>query len=117
MPLNQHFFIKPQVSIRMAIRVAVPEWFNDSIVQEWIGRFQHQKGYRRNFIKWCKWIEMTPAEQLEKRREDLKSDDLKTQRLTIDEGAIFDGNCLMRNKKEAPPPEPKTKEKEDKEKK
>jgi len=58
----------------------VPEWMNDPLVEEWISKFAYSKGYRRNFIKWVKWLGMPPREQLEKRKEDLKSDDLKVKR-------------------------------------
>lgn len=52
----------------------------ESVVTDWLSRFKHVKGYRRNFLKWCKWIGISPSEQLVLRKGQLKNDDLKIQR-------------------------------------
>ena len=55
-------------------------WEESKAYQEWISQFSDQKKYRNNFRKWTEWIGIDPDAQLEMRREQLKSDDIKTQR-------------------------------------
>ena len=64
----------------MAKTTELPDWWDQPVVQEWITTMKKPKSYRRNFIKWVNWIDMLPDEQIELRKEQLKSDDLKTQR-------------------------------------
>ena len=73
----------------------LPEWWDESEVQEYIGGLAVKKNYRSRFIKWVEWIEMLPHEQLEKRKEDLKNDDIKVRRFFEEKLKIF-GKEIMK---------------------
>jgi len=64
----------------MGRKVKNHEWFDDQAYQDWIAKFQDQKKYRRNFANWVNWIGLTPSEQIEKRKEDLKNEDMQVKR-------------------------------------
>ena len=62
------------------------EWLNDPYVKEWFrGSTKTTKaGYRRDFPKWLDLVGMTPTEQIKKRIQDLRIQNLENASIPLE---------------------------------
>jgi len=83
----------------MPKRIEIPDWMKEPEIADWLNQFKEKKNYRRNIIAWVNWIKMEPKDQLEKRRADLKSDDMKTKRFFEEKVKEFGKDMMKRGLK------------------
>jgi len=73
-------------------------WLEDVAVKQWFRNLapRTQKGYREQFPKFLEFVNQTPSEIIEKRKQDRKSDDSSVQRFYEDKLIAF--KCSLEGK-------------------
>ena len=77
-------------------------WQNDPYAKQWLDKIvspRTRKNYVQNFIKWLRFIGMSPTDQIQKRFKDLRSDNPKTRGFFEDKLVEFKNASVAQNYK------------------